>query len=133
MSNKILSPDRSSGRKAVGANDLVAVYGLPVTVNAGVVDQSAVGEAIDGLAVQDKTFVSDNESTIKAELDYIVLKEQTEIEMDVANGSLVKASEGSLFDIDANGAVDFATAGTGTALKCVKFKNASRGSFIKAK
>lgn len=133
MANKVLSPDRNGGRKDVGANSLVAVYGLPLNVEAGVVNQAGVGEAIEAIAVQDKTFASDNQTTVKAELEYIVLKEQTEIEMDVANGSLLETSVGTLFDIDVNGAVDFATAGTGTALKCVRFISASRGVFIKAK
>lgn len=133
MSNKVLSPDRNGGRKGVGANSLSAVYGLPVTVEAGVVTQSTPAtDSIDGIAVQDKTYASDNQTTVKAELDYIVLKEQTEVEMDVTNGSLLETSVGSLFDLAADGSVDFAAA-TPSQLKCVRFISASRGVFVKAK
>ena len=133
MTNKILSPDRAGGRKDVGANSLVAVTGLPVNVELGVVNLAGVGEVINAIAVETKTFASDNQTTVKAELEYVTLKEQTEVEMDVTNGSLVATSVGTLFDLSATGTVDFATAGTGTALRCVRFISATKGVFIRAK
>ena len=104
---KIVSPDRLSGSNEVAKNSLVATYGLPVNVELGVVNQAGVGEKIEWIAVETKTFASDNETVAKAKLEFVRLKDETEVEFAVTNGSLVPTSVGTLFDLAADGTVDF--------------------------
>jgi len=130
---KIVSPDRLSGSNEVAANSLAAVYGLPVNVELGVVNLAWVGETIEWLSVETKTFAADNQTVAKAKLEFVRLKDETEVEFTVWNGSLIAASVWVLFNTAADGTVDFATAWTWTSLKCRKFISATKWIFVRAK
>lgn len=130
---KILSPDRLSGSKDIAENSLAAVYGLPVEVVDGFVIQTVVATGrVEALSVGDKTFDANNETVKKAELEYVRLKDETEVQFEVTNGSLVAASVGVLFDLSITGTVDFGAVAP-SQLTCRKFISATQGVFVRAK
>lgn len=106
---KIISPDRLSGGQEVAENSLVAVTGLPINVESGIVSKADAGEKIEGLSMETKTFDSDNESVKKSKLEFVRLKDETEVEFEVSGGTISTANVGDLFDITSTGVVNGAS------------------------
>jgi hypothetical protein len=129
---KIVSPDRFSGGQEIATNSLVATSETLVALKSGFVDKAVAGDKIEGLSVETKTFDADNQTVKKAKLQYVRLKDETQIEIPVTAGAIAQADIGSKFDLGADGAID-ATAVSPTQLYLREVLNSTKGVFVRAK
>lgn len=92
-------------------------------------DKAVAGDRVIGICTSDETFASDNETVEQKRLEYKGYDTYSIIEIEVEGGTIAQADVASLFDLNANGNVDGATAGTGTTLRLFEVKNDTLGLF----
>ena len=105
---KIINPTYFIGGNEIAENSLDVEYGDLVSYSDWVITNSAPGDKIEGVSVETKTFDSDNETVKHAKLEYVAMGDFSTVEMTVADGTITQANIGDVFDIKADGTVNWA-------------------------
>ena len=129
---KIISPDRFSGGEEIASNSLVADFWTLLTIKSGFIDNAVAGDKIEWLSAETKTFASDNQTVAKAKLQYIRLKDETELEIPVGTGTISQANVWAKFDLGSDNTIN-ATALTPSQLTLRKVISSTKGIFVRAK
>lgn len=129
---KIISPDRFSGWEWIASNSLDASFGTLLAIKSGFIDNAVAGDKIEWLSAETKTFDADNQTVKKEKLQYIRVKDETELEISVGTGSISQADVGSKFDLGTDNTID-ATATTPSQFYLRKVISSTKGIFVRAK
>ncbi len=91
---------------------------------------ATVGGNIDGIAKQEVTMASDNQTVAKREVLWEPIKPSTTVRMTVTGGTITSADVGKFFDLATASTVDGATESATTGqLKMTKFISATKCEF----
>lgn len=132
MANKIIEQSCiKRSRTKVAANSTAVSVGDFVTMSGGFITSASTTANIDGIAVQGKTYASDNQTVAKATLEYIVQDPTLVVRVAISGGTITAADEGKFYSLGANaytvdGTTESTKAGT---LQMIKFISATLADF----
>ena len=129
---KIISPDRFSGGEWIASNSLDATFGTLLTIKSGYIDNAVAGDKIEWLSAETKVFEANNQTVKKEKLQYIRIKDETELEITVGTGTISQANVWAKFDLGSDNTVN-ATAATPSQLTLRKVISSTKGIFVKSK
>lgn len=125
-SNTYENEDKSN----IGGNSVVFTDKCMVDATGGFLILSTVGGNIDGVAKQEVTMASDNQTVAKKEVLWEPVKASTTFRMTITGGTITVADEGKYYDLATASTVDGATESATTGqLKLVKFITATKCDF----
>lgn len=131
MTRKVKSNTYENGDlSAIGGNWVTFAYRDMVNYTGGAVIKAVAGGVISGVAKQNATFSSDNQTVAKATLTYEPVKDSNTYRMTITGGTITIADEGKYYDLATATTVDWATESTTTwQLELVKFVTATSSDF----
>ena len=125
-SNSYENGDRSN----IGGNSVAFTDKCMVDATGGFLILATVGGNIDGIAKQEITMASDNQTVAKKEVLWEPIKPSTTVRMTITGGTITVADEGKFYDLATASTVDGATESATTGqLKLTKFISATKCEF----
>ena len=104
----IASHEKYSNAK-IAANSQTILSGDLVTLSGGFISKAGTTGIIEGVATQDLTSASDNQTVAKATVGYVESVPSMRVQLECSSNSLAATDEGSYFNLTSAGIVDYAT------------------------
>jgi len=125
-SNSYENGDKSN----IGGNSVVFTDKCMVDATGWFLILAIVGGNIDGIAKQEVTMASDNQTGAMKEVLWEPIKPSTTVKMTVTGGTITVADEGKFFDLATASTVNWASESATTGqLKMTKFISATKCEF----